>query len=310
MRTFLVCVFLVLDLYASNIESTEDVNKLNAATINTLLIFTSQDGLSSGLYHFTNTAVDVDMQVYHLPFTYHFRSSEKLNYFLVGNVGYSRTYLTGKIQETPSNSVLNYLNHIQTYTAGLGGGVRYKFEEDLSLCGGIELIYSRAGASVKQPDGDVGNVIEDFFNSNYSDNLSYKVFVLGEYRPRFKGYKPYLTFGYKLYETKSSFAFEDVLSFSSQSSITTLSAGVETPQLFEYEQNYLSLEVYANTNYLTGIVSEVTNVSSYSSLGSVAYWNTPSEPWWASRFFLELSGVKGNGLNGYNIGLGFSIDLD
>jgi len=53
----------------------------------------------------------------------------------------------------------------------------------------------------------------------------------------------------------------------------------------------------------------MTNVKRYRSLGGVAYWNTSASPWWASRFFLELNRVDGDGLNGYNIGVGFTLDF-
>lgn len=184
------------------------------------------------------------MSIYHLPFTYHFKSSEKLNYFLIGNVGYSRTQLADKIQERSSNVTLSCKNHIKTYTAGLGGGARYKVKKDLTVSGGVEFIYSRAGASVSKPDRQPGDVIEDFFNTNYSDNLSYKVFTVAEYRPMINEYKPYITASYKLYETKSNFSFSNITSFSSQSSVGTISLGLETAKLYAYSNNYLTSEIY------------------------------------------------------------------
>jgi len=309
MRFLLIVTFFMFRLFANEVSSSTDVNKVNAATVNTLLIFTSQEGLNSGLYHFTNTAVDVDMQIYHLPFTYNFKNNSNINYFLVGNVGYSRTYLAGNVEENSGLGVLNYLNQIQTYTAGVGGGVRYALHDDFKISAGVELIYSRSGASVKKPDGELGDAIEDFFNSNYTNNISYKFFALGEYRTVFHEFKPYATLSYKLYETKSDFSFDEILSFTSESSIATLSLGVETPKLFEYDQNNFTGEFYVNANYLGGIVSDVVKVKKYHSFGGVAYFNTPAEPWWASRFFLELNKVKGEGLDGYNVGVGFTLDF-
>lgn len=309
MKALFIVIFLGCALLSNEGSSSSDINKINAATINTLLIFTSQEGLNSGLYHFTNTEIDVDMQIYHLPFTYDFKSTSNINYFLVGNVGYSRTYLAGNVNENSGIGILTYLNHIQTYTAGIGGGVRYKLHKDFKVSGGVEFIYSRSGASVKEPDGDIGDPIEDFFNSNYSDNISYKFFALGEYRPIFYEFKPYATLSYKLYETKSDFTFDEILSFSSQSSVVTLSLGVETPTLFEFDQNNFTAEFYVNANYLSGTVSDVVKVDKYHSFGGVVYFNTPDEPWWASRFFLELNRAKGDGLDGYNVGIGFTLDF-
>ena len=122
-------------------------------------------------------------------------------------------------------------------------------------------------------------------------------------------YKPYVSASYKLYETKSSFLLAEIVAFDSQSSVATISLGVETPKLFAYKNNHLTSEIYINTNYLAGVVKDVVDVSQYQSLGGVLYWNTPLEPWWASRFFLEFNKVKGSGLDGYNVGIGFTLDI-
>lgn len=48
MRLILVSLLISSKLICSEITDTDNINKLNASTINTLLIFTSQEGLSSG----------------------------------------------------------------------------------------------------------------------------------------------------------------------------------------------------------------------------------------------------------------------
>ena len=307
---YLLSFFLTITwLYGLEASSSNKIEKVNAATLNALLIFTSQEGLSSGLYHFTNTAVDVDMKVYHLPFTYHFKSDNNVNYFIVGNVGYSQTYLAGDAQKLPDSSSLDYNSHIQTFTAGLGGGARYKITKELLISGGIEFIYSRAGLSVSLPNNEVDHNIEDFFHNNYSSNLSYKVFGLLEYQTIIKEFKPYVTLGYKLFETKSTVTFDELVKFNSQSNVTTLNVGFETPKLFEDGKNNFTLETYLNTNYLGGTVKEVVNFSWYQSFGLVGYYNTPLKPDWASRFFVEVNTIRSGGLEGYNIGVGFTLDF-
>jgi len=178
----IIKVFLLLTLFFNSVYSDtpeEIAEKTHIANINTLLIFTSQEGLNSGLYHFLN--VGVDMEVYNLPFIYHIKSNENINYFIVGNVGYSRVFISQNI-EIPPSAELNYDNHLRTYTGGIGGGVRYKFDTDFSILFGLELIYSKSGASVKQPDDNAGDIIEDLFNKNYNENLSYKIFTTLEYK--------------------------------------------------------------------------------------------------------------------------------
>jgi hypothetical protein len=309
MKILLFLFFSVILLDATEALSSREIEKVNAATLNTLLIFTSQEGLNSGLYHFTNTAVDVDMKVYHLPFTYHIKTDSDINYFIVGNVGYSQIYLVGEIQQLPPDASLDYDSHIQTFTAGLGGGMRYRVDKYFCISGGVEFIYSRSGLSLSLPKSDIGNRIEEFFNNNYSSNLSYKLFALAEYRPVVKDFKPYATFGYKLFETKSTVTFDELLKFDSQSSVATLNIGIESPKLFEYGKENITLEAYLNTNYLNGTVKDVVNFSWYQNYGLVGYYNTPIDPAWASRFFLELSTARSDGLEGYNIGIGFTVDF-
>ncbi len=306
-----ICLALAsVSLYSASTQTSDDINTLNSATVNTLLIFTSQKGLNTGVYTFTNTPIDIEMNVAHLPFIYHFESNNKVNYFVVGNVGYSKVALSGSVEELPSGIVLDYLNSIQTYTGGLGGGVRYVLSQDFLISAGVELIYSRSGASVSSPEGNIGDAIEDFFNKNYSDNLSYKVFTSLEYKTEVKEFKPYVILEYSLYETKSNFSFDDMTSFNSHSSIINLNIGVETPKLLSYDKNnYLTLEAYVQGHKLFGVVKDIAQVDKYGSLGGVVYWNTSKEPWWASRFFLEANGVEGDGIYGYNVGLGFTLDF-
>ena len=287
-------------------NSVGDVAKnAHLANINALLIFTSQDGLNTGLYHFRE--VGVDMEVYNLPFKFHFDSQSNVNYFMVGNVGYSRVYVSKDIIIPPS-SRLNYNNHLRTYTAGLGGGMRYKFTQELNVLGGLELIYSRSGASVKQPDDDLGNAIEDFFNKNYNDNISYKIFAQVEYKPKFKHLNPYIKFDYKFFDTKSDFTFDELGTFQSQSDVSSLSIGAESNELFRYDNSYLTLEAYLNANYLNGAVVESVKFNKYAKVGGVAYWYIENTPSFIKRYFIEVSSINADSLDGYNLGIGFSLN--
>jgi len=309
-KRLLFLTFFFTSLSAELLQTEEAVQEINKATINTLLIFTSQEGLNSGLYHFSKTPEDMDMRIFHLPFIYHFKSDNAVNFFIVGNVGYSRVSLTSEVQTRTTNLLLNSLNHIQTYTAGIGTGIRYKIYPKFFISAGAEFIYSRAGVSIVKPEEDIGDVIEDFFNKNYSDNITYKFFTEIAYKPILRDFKPYCIFSYKLYETKSSFSIDNLADFRSESSVTTLQVGVESPKLLEYNKNNnLTLEAYLYGHYLDGVVKDVVRFNRYRSIGGVAYWNTFATPSWASRFFLELNQVQGDGLNGYNIGIGFTLDL-
>ena len=292
------------NIYADSVENI--AKKAHLANINALLIFTSQDSLSTGLYHFTN--VGVDMRVYNLPFSYNFDSkNSSIDYFMVGNVGYSNVTLSEDIQVLQDVN-LDYDSHLRTYTAGLGAGVRYKASKALHLSGGVEFIYSRSGASVKNPDDGLGDAIEDIFNEEYNDNLSYKLFVLLEYRPKMRDFKPYVKLGYKLYETKSTFSFDELTQFDTESSVTTLLVGAETQELLYYHTNYLTLEAYVNANYLTGAIEKSVQFNTYSTLGAIVYWHTPHSVSLIEKFYFDVSTTQADGLEGYNFGIGFSLD--
>ena len=302
---------LAITLYLHAQSDEENIaKKAYQANINALMVFTSQEGLNSGHYRFTN--VGATMDIYHLPFTYHLTSNyENINFFLMGNVGYSRTMLDNAFLPTPheAQEILTYENHLRTYTGGLGMGVRYHNDYGINILTGIELIYSRTGIKVRDPDDDLGDAIKDFFDENYNDNLTYKILAQLEYRKKYKGFEPYALLSYKLYETKADFSFDDLTSFTTQTSVLSFGLGVETPQLYTLNQMYLTLEGYLYTHYFGGDIIDVVQFDTYNSFGAVAYWYTPKKFSWAKRFFLEVSTVNSSGLEGYNIGIGFTVDF-
>ncbi len=295
-------------------DTPEDIaTRAYQANINALMVFTSQEGLSSGYYRFTN--IGAEMNVAHLPFIYHlspFSDDEKINFFVVGNVGYSRTSLYEPIDvETDrSNSErLEYDNKLQTYTGGLGFGLRYRTDYGIDILAGLEFIYSRTGITLREPDDDIGDAIVDFFNGKFNNNLTYKLLTQLEYHKQYKGYRPYAKLSHKRYETKAGFNFEELTSFSTQASVTSLGTGVETPALYTHDNMSLTLEGYLYAHYLGGDIVDVVEFKAYSTVGAVAYWYTKNNPDWAERFFLEVSTVNSGGLEGYNLGIGFTVDF-
>ena len=302
--TFLCFVLLTCKLFSKTAE--EIIQDTHLANINAILIFTSQDTVSSGTYRFTN--IDASMDIYHIPFIYNFKSTHNYNYFLVGNAGYSRAYLTKN--STPYNGIiLDYNSDLRTYTAGLGAGIRYNFDKKLAFLGGMEIIYSRSTSSIKTDKDTINNAVGSFFNKNYNENITYKFFTLAEYRPTIHDFKPYISAGYRLYQTKSSIDVDSLRSFSTQSNVTTITLGAETPKLYKFDDKYITLECYFNNNYLGGDIQKSMEFSNYETLGAIAYLYTPDYPKFAKRFFVELSTVRSRGLEGYNAGIGFSADF-
>lgn len=303
---FILFIILCTSLFSQTPEET--AQKAYLANINSLLIFTSESGLSSGYYRFTNTGFN--MRTYSLPFRHHYTNfDDKINLFIDGGVAYSITRLeTRTLQQTASRDIqLTHDNKLQTYTAGIGGGLRYKSESGIDFLGGFGVIYSRVGTSVR-PKDDVGGAIEEFFDSNYNNNISYRLLLEAEYEKHLNDYRFFSKAAFKSYETKADFSLDVLSGFRTQSNVSTIVFGAETPSLLKHEQNYVSLEGYVKLNYLHGDIVDVVQLNRYFNVGAVAYWNTPEFPSWASRFYTEISTVRAKGLEGYNFGVGFSID--
>ena len=299
---FSLTLFAQSRVFPSTNAAVEDAHLAN---INALLIFTSQNGLNTGLFQFTK--VGVDMQIYNLPFRYHYASNTKLNYFLVGNVGYSSVTTTKKILSSQNNNSLDTDTQLQTYTGGLGLGARYRFRDDLSVLGGLELIYSRSGVSIKSSNSNLTTPVGDFFSNNYNDNISYKLLLESTYQPKMRLVEPYFTLGYRFYDTKSDFSYKRLASFNSQSGVFSASMGLQTDSLYRLRNNYLTLEGYLNANYLQGEVVNSIQFDNYYKVGGIAYWYLDDDPFWIKRLFTEVSTTTGDGIEGYNFGLGFSL---
>ncbi|RUM40291.1 MAG: hypothetical protein DSY80_10495, partial [Desulfocapsa sp.] len=306
LRTFHILFTLLLSVTSLHAEETgEDVaRRIYQANINALMVFTSQDGLNTGHYRFSN--IGIKMDIYHLPFLYQLDiGNDTFNMFIVGNVGYSRAYVNEELT-LPHDVQLTYGNQLSTYTGGAGVGVRYKAPFGIDMLSGLELIYSRSGINAHDPDDIIGKGIEDFFSEKFNDNLTYKFFLQLEHHREINGYKLYAKLNHKLYETKADFNFASLTSFTTQASVSSLGAGIETPGLYSWHEMYLTFEGYIYGHYLHGDIIDVVGFDTYGTVGIVAYWYTEQKPNWAERFFLELSSVNSSGLEGYNVGIGFT----
>ncbi len=320
MRYIYVFILLTLSLKSAPLPDTL-AKDVYLATVNAAIVFTSQDGLSSGIYRFTK--VDVDMRMYNLPLAYQFDPlSENTNLFMVFDLGYSDTRNSADVQNVdpatqPSNPILQLDNRLQTYIGGIGGGLRYRLTGHSDLSFGGEILYSRVGVSVRESDGLGGSDIKNFFKEDFNENFSYKLFAQYDYHRFYRGYETYLTLNYKLYKTLSKLnlvdivedVVGDVVSLNSQTYVASLIIGVETDPLYTYNGMSLTLEPFLKANYIGGDLAEVTKLKTYGTLGFAMYWNTPQKRAYISRYFIEPSTARGEGLEGFNLSLGFSLDF-
>ncbi len=284
------------------------------ATVNAAIVFTSQDGLSSGVYNFTK--IDTQMRMYNLPLTYHFDPlTESTNLFMVLDFAYSDTRKDNSVADV-NGTLLNLDNQLQTYVGGIGGGLRYRATEHSDLLISGELFYSRVGLSVRAEDGLNPSDVKNFFSDDFNQNFSYKLMAEYAYHRDYKGYELYTKLNYKLYKTLSKLDFSvfneivsDITSLSSQTEVSSLIVGLETVPLYRYHDMSLTLEPYLKGNYIWGDLEKVTQVNNYTTVGLSVYWNTPKKSAYIYRYFIEPSLSRGNGLEAANFSLGFSLDF-
>lgn len=287
------------------------------AAANAAIVFTSQDGLSSGIYRFTN--INSEMQMYNLPLQYQFEPlTEKSNVFMMFDMGYSSATSDRSIEDA-NGSLLNIHNSLQTYVGGIGAGIRYKATEHSYLLFGGEVLYSRLGLRVRPEDDDDinGKVIKDLFDQSFKDNYSYKLLAEYVYHREIHKHKVYTRFNYKLYKTFNEIdlgeilgdVVNDVISLQSQTSVASVTISYETNPLYTHNDMTLTLEPYLKGNYIWGDLATVAQINGYGTLGLAGYWNTPKKSVYISRYFIEPSISKGYGLEGINLSLGFSLDF-
>ncbi len=284
------------------------------ATVNAAMVFTSQDGLSSGVYRFTK--IDTVMRMYNLPLSYHFDPlSENTNLFMVMDLGYSDTRNDRNVDD--NGTLLHHENRLQTYVGGIGGGLRYRATEHSDLLFGAEVLYSRVGVTARVGDSLGGSDVVNFFSDDFNENFSYKLFAEYDYHREYRGYDIYTKLNYKLYKTLSELDFtdivdsviDDIVSLDSQTTVTSLVVGFETDSLYSYHEMSLTLEPYIKANYIWGDLAKVAQIDSYATAGASVYWNTPEKSVYIYRYFIEPSISRGNGLEGLNLSVGFSLDF-
>jgi len=320
MRIWITLFLLFTSLKAATLDE-QLAQDVYLATVNAAIVFTSQDGLSSGVYEFTN--IDTKMRMYNLPLTHHFKPlSEKSNLFMVFDFAYSDVRSDDVVfnaNPTADNNstFLNLDNRLQTYVGGIGGGIRYRYTKHSDLLFGGELLYSRVGISIRERDGIDGSDVSNLFSNDFNDNFSYKLFAEYSYHRVVYGYKIYTRANYKLYKTLSTFKVSEILgdivkdiaSLSSQTSVASIIMGFESDPLYQYEDKSFTIEPFVKGNYIWGDLATVAKISGYATAGMSFYWNTPQKSAYIYRYFVEPSASYGYGLRGLNLSLGFSLDF-
>ncbi len=313
MRAFIIFVsFFTLGGYA---DFKDDLAKEYARGVNAILFFTSEDIISSG--HYTFDALDATLESYFFPFKFAFKSDcDDYNYFLNGSIGFS-DYNKNNID---FNRDTKDSFSLRTYALKLGGGTRFNTSPDTHINLGAAYIYSNVSGSYKtaiplDTDDPSDKAIQEILGSDQNHH-TFEVSSAFKYHPVIQNYKPYVSLGVRHIRTKVDDSYVRIPDI--KSSISKLSMGVITPPVTEVFGMPLRLEPYASYIYLAGDIDNALDIDSFYVVGTTLRFGSYALTcWvedvaklkrdsmnWVKDLTLDMSLIKGDNFDGFNIGLG------
>jgi len=303
-------IYLSLSIQADEIK---ELKQASLANVNALIILTTQDMLTSGRYTFDD---DGTLHIINFPLYYHFDPLfADFNLFINGSVGYSK--IDGDVDF--GYAVKDELIY-ETAALRLGGGVRYNSSYGINFLVGFDMIYSRIRNiyhyNSPESEQELKKLLDAAFANQYSNAYTYEFFWQAGYTPVWAGWKPYALLMLNYFDTKQDLSLKELSSFHSTSGGSRLKLGFETPQFLHVLKTSVSAEFFAAGNAFTGDVQETLGFDGYASSAAMlhlyissgfygevdeALYNMPSI---LSRVDLMVERVVGDGIQGYNIGLG------
>lgn len=273
--------------------------------VNSLLFFTSEDIISSGSYEFSNKYETLD--TYFFPLTYHFDSdSDFYNFYVNGSIGYSK-YKQKYIDLRKINSMDEI--KIRTYALKLGGGVRMNILKDTDMMLGASYIYSKVKGDYRAPkplnlDDPVDRIVDYVFNSKSNFN-TYELMTSLGYHPTIDKYEPYIRGDIRYYNTKIDDPYATITDTSAV--ISKLKVGVITPEVTTISGLPLKLEFYASEVFIGGDMDDSMDTDKFFVLGTTFHLGTTTLNDWVSEVSFDVNIVRGDNLDGFNWGFGFSF---
>ena len=288
---------------------TDAAKRAYLINVNAVMLFTSQDMLSSGKYKFGD---DDKIHIMNLPFIHHFNPYNRyLNFYVNGSAGYSRRDESLDINKLFGTSGLPN-DHVEfdTYALKLGGGVRVTPGYDLEMLFGGALIYTHIKNSYdyNSPESEaiLKPAFDEVFANKNSDNFSYEFFMQYGYFPDFSGWKPYTLLSFHFFETHSDLTINGN-DYTTNSSVSKLKAGLRTPELVSVYHVPMSLGGFIEGNLIHGDLDVDLGFDRYGAVGASLHFGTKFYTDLIEELSVEYSRVDGDGISGYNIGMGFDI---
>ncbi|BAF71367.1 hypothetical protein [Sulfurovum sp. NBC37-1] len=280
-----------------------EVENVYVKAANTLLFFTSENIISSGSYEFGSENETLDTTFF--PLTYHFENdSDFYNFYVNGSIGYSK-YKENNIEFRGSLDEID----IKTYALKLGGGVRMNILEDTDMMIGGSYIYSKVNSDYVTPQplsssDPIDRALDYVFNSD-NDFNTYELFTSIGYHPTINEYEPYVRGDIRYFDTKIDDPFATISD--TTSTISKLKVGVITPAVTSIVGLPLKLEFYASDVLISGDMKEALDTNNFYVLGSTFHLGTTSLNDWVSEVSFDINIVRGDNLDGFNWGFGFSF---
>jgi hypothetical protein len=280
-----------------------DIENVYIKSANTLLFFTTENIISSGSYEFGSK--DQTLDTFFFPYTHHFdNESDFYNFYINGSIGYSK-YEETNIDFRGSIDELN----VKTYALKLGGGIRMNIAEDTDFMIGGAYIYSKADSDYKtpqplDPNDPIDNALDYVFNSD-NDFSTYEFFSSIGYHPTINDYQPYVSADVRYFDTKIDDPYATISD--TTSTISKLKIGVITPPVTTISDMPLKLEFYASDVFLSGDMKEALDTNNFYVLGTTFHLGTQTVNDYVSDISFDINIVRGDNLDGFNFGFGFSF---
>ena len=302
-KTILLPLLSTLILSQVHADLRSDLEDTYLKAANTLLFFTSENIISSGTYEFGSE--DSTLDTTFLPLTHHFESdSDFYNFYVNGSIGMSK-YREDNLNIRGSLDTIK----IKTYALKLGGGVRMNILEDTDMMVGGSYIYSKVNSDYVTPQAlsstdPVDRALDYVFNSD-NDFNTYELFTSVGYHPTINEYKPYIRGDIRYFDTKIDDPFATISD--TISTIGKIKVGVITPPVTSIEGLPLKLEFYASDVLISGDMREALDTNNFYVLGTTFHLGTNTLNDWVSDVSFDINIVRGDNLDGFNWGFGFSF---
>jgi hypothetical protein len=308
LRHVLLIGILAAATLAEDLDTT--LKQAYLSNVDALVILTSQEMLTGGVYTFEESGQpDVRMAIYNFPFYHHFRPFYgDFNFFVNGSAGISETRSEADFGFERNDDIL-----FGTIALRGGGGIRYANRYAVRALIGFNFIYSYVtneySYNSRESETIIKPILEGVYANRSQSNYTYDLFWRVGYYPEWGRWNPYAELQLNYFDTKANFDAGSFSTFASHSGSGRFKVGAESPQFWHPYRTGVSLEGYLQGVGFTGDVRDTLGIEGYGSSALLLHTYLPEPAWIFDRFDLMFESVRGDGIYGYNIGVGAGFDF-